>query len=69
MRWRGGWLDLWGKKPINALDVYNMRFKLAIKFEGKIPVILPVNYQYPLSAWIYKTIHNGNNEFAAWLHE
>lgn len=30
--------------------------------------ILPFNYQYPLSAWIYKTIHEGNHEFAAFLH-
>jgi CRISPR-associated endoribonuclease Cas6 len=43
---------------------------IAIEFE---PVdtrqrILPLNYQYPLSAWIYKTIHEGNHEFADFLH-
>ena len=31
--------------------------------------VLPVNYQYPLSAWIYKTISHGNHEFARFLHE
>lgn len=46
-----------------------MRFKLHISFVGKNPFKIPLNYQYPLSAWIYKTIHNGSNEFAAWLHE
>lgn len=46
-----------------------MRFQLKLTFQGKAPYTLPINYQYPLSAWIYKTIHNVNNEFASWLHE
>ncbi len=30
---------------------------------------LPINYQYPIAAWIYKTIHLANPEFSNWLHE
>lgn len=48
-----------------------MRFKLT--FESKHPSknkqqVLPINYQYPVSSWIYKMIHSGNSEFAEWLH-
>ncbi len=46
-----------------------MRFKLKVKLVGNGPFVLPVNYQYPLSAWIYNTIHAGNNQFATWLHK
>ncbi len=45
-----------------------MRFKLNLSITGKQNQI-PINYQYPISAWIYKTIHEGNKEFADWLHE
>ena len=46
-----------------------MRFKLTFesKTRNKQPVI-PINYQYPVSSWIYKMIHTGNSEFAEWLH-
>ena len=30
--------------------------------------VLPVNYQYELSAWIYKVINQSDPEFAVWLH-
>lgn len=46
-----------------------MRFKLTLrKTKEQEAAIIPVNYQYPVSSWIYKVIHTGNNEFAAWLH-
>ncbi|MCH8568718.1 MAG: hypothetical protein LAT67_10660 [Balneolales bacterium] len=44
-----------------------MRIKLTITPEGA-GNILPINYQYEISAWIYRMIHDGNAEFAAWLH-
>jgi CRISPR-associated endoribonuclease Cas6 len=44
-----------------------MRFRLIIEPLGK-QHILPINYQYEQSAWIYKTIHYGNPEFSEWLH-
>ena len=31
--------------------------------------VLPVNYQYPLSSWIYKVISQGNHAFAKFLHQ
>lgn len=46
-----------------------MRFILQFELQGKGPYILPINYQYLLSSWIYKTIHNGDNQFASWLHQ
>jgi CRISPR-associated endoribonuclease Cas6 len=47
-----------------------MRFKITLipdKTNGDI--ILPINYQYELSAFIYHTIHTGDHEFGNWLHE
>lgn len=44
-----------------------MKFKLTLELTSKNRQI-PINYQYEQSAWIYKTIHNGNPEFSAWLH-
>jgi len=46
-----------------------MRFKLTAEFLGKSPYILPINYQYELSAWLYKIIHRGDKDFAVWLHK
>lgn len=45
-----------------------MRLKLSLKVNSQAN-LLPLNYQYPVSAWIYKTIHAGNSEFSRWLHE
>jgi CRISPR-associated endoribonuclease Cas6 len=44
-----------------------MRFQLTLGLTG-IKNELPLNYQYELSAWIYKTIHFGNPVFSEWLH-
>jgi CRISPR-associated endoribonuclease Cas6 len=44
-----------------------MKFKLTLELTGK-DYQIPINYQYEQSAWIYKTIHHGNPEFSAWLH-
>jgi CRISPR-associated endoribonuclease Cas6 len=30
---------------------------------------LPLNYQYELSAWVYRCIHYGSPDFSKWLHE
>lgn len=32
------------------------------------PAVIPVNYQYELSAWIYKVLQNADAEYAAFLH-
>ncbi|TVR77367.1 MAG: CRISPR-associated endoribonuclease Cas6 [Saprospirales bacterium] len=44
-----------------------MRFILTL--ENNTPQRVPINYQYPLSAWIYKTFAAADGEFANWLHE
>jgi len=44
-----------------------MRFLLT--FTCNPPQQLPFDYQYPLSAWIYKTFNVGDSEFAEWLHQ
>ena len=45
-----------------------MKFKLLFQIPGEKNII-PVNYQYEFSAWIYKTLNFGNAEFARWLHD
>ncbi|MFW5820877.1 MAG: CRISPR-associated endoribonuclease Cas6, partial [Bacteroidota bacterium] len=47
-----------------------MRFKITLRTDkSKGEVILPINYQYELSSFIYHTIHAGNHEFGNWLHK
>lgn len=46
-----------------------MRFRIKLQATAAGNRVLPVNYQYPLSAWIYKTISYGNHAFARFLHE
>ena len=45
-----------------------MRLKIKFRLSGK-KQILPLNYQYPISAWIYKVLNNADAEFAKILHE
>lgn len=44
-----------------------MQFKLTIEPTG-LQRTIPINYQYEVSAWIYKTIRFGNGGFGEWLH-
>ncbi len=44
-----------------------MRFKLELSVH-KTNNILPINYQYEVSSWIYKVLQQGNFDFAKWLH-
>lgn len=46
-----------------------MRFKLHLELLNSKENILPLNYQYELSAWVYKVLNHGNPEFSGWLHE
>jgi CRISPR-associated endoribonuclease Cas6 len=44
-----------------------MRFRLNLEVSvGNC--ILPINYQYELSSWIFHTIYSSDNDFARWLH-
>jgi len=44
-----------------------MRFQIKFRLEGKRQV-MPLNYQYPLSSWIYKVLEKGDAELAGFLH-
>ena len=47
-----------------------MRFKLSLQIQPEVMGNeLPINYQFPLQAAIYKTLANSDAEFATWLHE
>jgi len=47
-----------------------MRFRITLQLivsaKGNI---IPINYQYELSSWIYRTIQEGDSAFGDWLHE
>lgn len=45
-----------------------MRFRIKLEAVGDTKII-PVNYQYPLSAAIYRIIGKGDVEYASFLHE
>ncbi len=44
-----------------------MRLQLTLRCQSGSHI--PLNYQYELSSWIYKTLAQAEPEFAAWLHE
>jgi len=44
-----------------------MRLKIQFETKGK-KQILPLNYQYPISAWIYKVLNKADNKFTEMLH-
>jgi len=44
-----------------------MRFQIKFRLEGKRQV-LPLNYQYPLSSWIYKVLQKGDAGLSDFLH-
>lgn len=44
-----------------------MQFKISLRCREPNPV-LPVNYQYELSAWIYRVIRNADAAYAEFLH-
>jgi len=45
-----------------------MRFKISFQL-SQTPQLLPLNYKYPLSSWIYKVLSSSDKEFTALLHE
>ena len=47
-----------------------MRFKLDLKLNKNIfGNLIPISYQYELSAWIYNVIAKSNALYATWLHD
>lgn len=45
-----------------------MRVKLTL-CSPKKGQLIPINYQYALSSFIYRTIERSDNEYSRWLHE
>jgi CRISPR-associated endoribonuclease Cas6 len=42
--------------------------RLELTFKTQIGSILPINYTYALSSFIYKTLQEANTEYSEWLH-
>ncbi len=45
-----------------------MQLKLTFQLSGKTQIV-PLNYQYPVSAWIYKVLEKADKGFSEKLHE
>lgn len=45
-----------------------MRFKIYLELAEPKNRVLPINYQYELAGWIYKTMEKGDKDYANWLH-
>ncbi len=45
-----------------------MRFTIHLSVDSTAKPVLPINYQYELASWIYKTIATGDERYASWLH-
>ena len=45
-----------------------MRFTLYLQILGNLRV-LPINYQYPLHSWIYRTLQQAHADFSRFLHD
>lgn len=46
-----------------------MRFTITLQNTGRFGKRLPINYQYELSAVIYRILASGSEAYAEWLHE
>jgi len=46
-----------------------MRFKIIISTDTVNTLLIPINYQYPLSSAIYRIIAKGDRQYADFLHE
>ncbi len=46
-----------------------MRFDISFRLTDNEECLLPINYQYPLSAWVYKTLEMVNAELSKELHD
>ena len=46
-----------------------MRFKITLSVATKAKKFLPFNYQYELSSWIYKVLHQADEEYSHFLHQ
>jgi CRISPR-associated endoribonuclease Cas6 len=53
----------------DSLPIIDMRIQLTFNTLKPGRMTIPVNYQYPLSAWIYHTLAGGDHEFSTFLHD
>ena len=42
--------------------------RINLTFKTQIGSILPINYTYALSSFVYKTLQQANEEYSEWLH-
>ena len=54
--------------PCSTIILLVMRFKITLIPDSTKENLLPINYQYPLASWVYKTIATGDRSYAEWLH-
>ena len=53
-----------------TIELNTMRFKITLSTDrDKFGNIMPINYQYELSAVVYRILASGSETFAEWLHE
>ncbi|MCC5943855.1 MAG: CRISPR-associated endoribonuclease Cas6 [Bernardetiaceae bacterium] len=46
-----------------------MIFNIKLRINQSDEAIIPINYQYELSSWIYRTMATANGEFSDFLHD
>jgi len=47
-----------------------MRFRITLRVDReRFGDLMPINYQYELSAWIYKVLAKSDAKYSAWLHD
>jgi len=51
-----------------GLNLIHMRINITLE-QVKPEQIIPIDYQYQISSFIYRTIELSNNEFSKWLHD
>lgn len=53
-----------------TLKVQTMRFRITLQLQPEVKGnAIPINYQYPLQAAIYRTLSRSDADFSQWLHD
>lgn len=52
----------------SRIQLQGMRFRINLEPEPGSGLLLPINYQYELSSWIYRTLEKGDADYSSWLH-
>ncbi len=51
------------------LTAKNKQMRIELQLQTKAGSILPFNYEYAISSWIYKMLAQADPQFATWLHD